>query len=87
MSDQALSVRVAVTAFFQGLGEDPDETLAGYLISTLEVDEPDTLDLFELQDIVAGFYPSFEALSGIDQHALLSRLLQQVRHNMATWTL
>ncbi|KAL0049441.1 hypothetical protein WJX82_002527 [Trebouxia sp. C0006] len=55
----------------------PEETLATYLISTLEDSAPDAVDLLELQDIVAGFCPSFDAVPNAHKLALLSTLVQK----------
>ena len=69
----------AVASFFETLGETREETLSTYLISMLQENKPDALDLPELHEIVAGFCPSFNAVSDTQQHALLSKLVQQVR--------
>ncbi len=79
MSCRANQAAHAVNDFFGALGEVPEETLATYLISTLEDSAPDAVDLLELQDIVAGFCPSFDAVPDAQKLALLSTLVQKVR--------
>jgi hypothetical protein len=78
MSCRAHQAAHAVNDFFGALGEMPEETLATYLISTLEDSAPDAVDLLELQDIVAGFCPSFDAVPNAHKLALLSTLVQKV---------
>ena len=79
MSCRANQAAHAVNDFFRALGEVPEETLATYLISTLDNSAPDAVDLSELQDIVAGFCPSFDAVPDAQKLALLSSLVQKVR--------
>ncbi len=79
MACRAHQAAQAVNDFFGALGETPEETLATYLISTLEDSAPDAVDLLELQDIVAGFCPSFDAVPDAQKLALLSTLVQKVR--------
>lgn len=79
MSCKANQVAHAVNDFFGALGEMPEETLATYLISTLEDSAPDAVDLLELQDIVSGFCPSFYAVPDAQKLDLLSTLVQKVR--------
>ena len=66
----------AVNGLFAALGEEPEETLAAYLVSTLQGDE--ALDFVELKDIIAGFSPSFDALPDSKQNGLLVQLVKQV---------
>lgn len=77
MSCKANQVAHAVNDFFGALGEMPEETLATYLISTLEDSAPDAVDLLELQDIVSGFCPSFYAVPDAQKLDLLSTLVQK----------
>lgn len=79
MSCRTKQAAHAVNDFFGSLGDIPEETLATYLISTLEDSAPDAVDLLELQDIVAGFCPSFDAVPDAQKLALLSTLVQKVR--------
>ena len=72
----------AVKGLFAALGEAPDETLSAYLISTLEDSEAGLNDLAELQDIVAGFLPSFDELPTPQQQGLLVQLIKQVRQKI-----
>lgn len=70
---------LAVADFFEALGETPADTLLTYLISTLEDNTVGTADLLELQDIITGFCPSFEALSDSQKHTLVAKLVRKVR--------
>ena len=70
---------LAVADFFVALRETPEDTLSTYLISALEDNTVDTADLLELQDIIASFCPSFEALSDTQKHTLVARLVRKVR--------
>ncbi len=79
MSRRAHQAAHAVNDFFGALSEVPEEALATYLISTLEDSAPDAVDLLELQDIIAGFCPSFDAVPDAQKLALLSTLVQKVR--------
>ncbi len=83
MSVNSTPASRAVASFYEALGETPEETLSAYLISMLEDSPPNTLDLLELQEIVAGFCPSFDATPHAKKHALLSQLVKQVRQGQS----
>lgn len=72
-------VEAAVALFFEGLCEEPDETLSQYLITVLSDTGTNCVDTVELQEVVCGFSTRFEQLSLVEQCDLLQELLEQVR--------
>ena len=68
----------AIDYLFQSLGEQPEDTLTAYLITLLQENSPDSMELPELQEVIAGFSAAFDELGEAQQLDLLRKFLRQV---------
>ena len=68
----------AIDNLFDSLGEQPEDTLQAYLITLLQENSPDSIELPELQEVIAGFSAGFDELAEAQQLALLQNFLRQV---------
>lgn len=72
-----MDLRGHVCVFCKDYDSSADDAVVDYLTSIIKDAETDNVDLEEIEDVVAGFFPVFASLKEEEKHEALWSLLQK----------